>query len=158
MNQLALFPPEDHEGKRIAQTREYWKACWDWTPRVGEPASFSCVCAVDTNGQQHYTSCAKGIIRELGERDCVLEYVETIEGDPCNRHGKLFRISLADLWVDVEHERMKHKAKQVDIKWSEPEAFALVPEQTLDGERIVAENQQREADRKAADAQQPALI
>ena len=44
----------------------------------------------------------------------------------------------------------KHKARQVDINWGEPEAFALKVEATLDGDRIAQENAKREADRKAA--------
>lgn len=53
---------------------------------------------------------------------------------------------------------MKHKATPIEIKWSEPEAFALVPEQTLDGERIERERKQREADRKEAEQRQPQLV
>lgn len=53
---------------------------------------------------------------------------------------------------------MKHKAKQSECNWGEPEAFALVPEKTLDGDRIAAQKQQSEADRKEAETKQPSLI
>jgi hypothetical protein len=49
---------------------------------------------------------------------------------------------------------MKHKAKQLEVQWGMPEAFALAIQVTLDGERIAREQQQQEADRKKAEKQQ----
>jgi hypothetical protein len=46
------------------------------------------------------------------------------------------------------------KARQVEIEWGEPEAFALVIEQAQDGERIAAEQAQREQDRALSEALQ----
>ncbi len=115
MNQATfdLFPnaAAEAQARLIAQNKQHWESCWGWTPRVGEPASFGCVCAVDTTGQQHYVTMASAIIRELSDTECLLEYVETLPGDPCGRHGKLFRLSLADLWVNVNHENQKRKQR-----------------------------------------------
>ena len=53
---------------------------------------------------------------------------------------------------------MKHKAKQVDIKWGEPEAFALIAGTTTDGGRVAKEKCQQEKDRVQADARQTVLL
>jgi hypothetical protein len=52
---------------------------------------------------------------------------------------------------------MKHKAKPIEIQFAEPVAFTLVPEHGTDGERLAREQQQREADRLKAEAQQTNL-
>ncbi len=52
----------------------------------------------------------------------------------------------------------KHKAKQVDINWGEPEAFALKVETGLDGDRIAREKAKSAADRIAAENQQERLL
>jgi hypothetical protein len=41
---------------------------------------------------------------------------------------------------------VKHKSQQLDIQWSEPEAFALMVQTTKAGDRIAAEKAQSEAD------------
>lgn len=53
---------------------------------------------------------------------------------------------------------MKHQAKSIEIQFGEPEAFALAVEQTTDGDRIAKEEQQLEADRKTAEANQLPLV
>lgn len=52
----------------------------------------------------------------------------------------------------------KHNAAAVEIKWDKPEPFALVVQQSTDGERVVREKQQLEADRKANKEKQLSLI
>lgn len=44
-----------------------------------------------------------------------------------------------------------------ELKFGEPFAFRLVPEQGADGERIAAEQQQSAADKAEADKQQTAF-
>ena len=87
--ELDLFPAAyqqaqtaAHLAQAIAQQKHYWEICWGWTPQVGAPASFDCVCATDTTGQSHYVYMASAIIRELTATECLLEYVETLAGDP----------------------------------------------------------------------------
>ena len=53
---------------------------------------------------------------------------------------------------------MKHKAKSLEIRFAEPEAFALVIEKAPDNDRIAKEKQQLEADRKAAELNQLPLV
>jgi hypothetical protein len=53
---------------------------------------------------------------------------------------------------------MKHRIHQHEIQWDEPEAFTLVPQTTLDGDRIAKERAQREADQQAAEKQQSNLF
>lgn len=43
---------------------------------------------------------------------------------------------------------------QPEIRMPEPEAFALIQQQTTDGERIARDRAQREADRKTAESNQ----
>ena len=43
---------------------------------------------------------------------------------------------------------------QLEIEWDEPEPFALVPQQTTDGDRIAAEQLKRESDRAESAKQQ----
>jgi len=52
----------------------------------------------------------------------------------------------------------KTKAKQLEIQWSMPEPFALAIQHTLDGDRVAAEDQQKQADRKEADKKQTELV
>jgi len=52
----------------------------------------------------------------------------------------------------------KHIARSINFDFGPNEPFALVPQTALDGERLTREQQQREADRKAAQQQQPELI
>jgi hypothetical protein len=47
-----------------------------------------------------------------------------------------------------------HKAKQLEVNWGMPEAFALAIQTTIDGDRITREQQQREADHKEAEENQ----
>ena len=53
---------------------------------------------------------------------------------------------------------MKHKAKQVDIHWGEPEAFALIVQTTTDGDRIARQKKQQEKDRQESEEKQVTLI
>lgn len=53
---------------------------------------------------------------------------------------------------------MKHKAKQRECNWGSPEAFTLVPESTLDGERIAKERAQQQQDREQAEQAQADLL
>ncbi len=53
---------------------------------------------------------------------------------------------------------MKHKSKQVEITWGEAEPFALVVETTSDGDSMAARKDQSQADKQAAEQQQPKLI
>jgi hypothetical protein len=48
----------------------------------------------------------------------------------------------------------KSKSKQIDIQWAEPESFALAFQQTTDGERMVREQAQSQADQQHAEQQQ----
>ena len=43
---------------------------------------------------------------------------------------------------------------QIPLTWDQPEPFALVPLTSQDGDRLTAEQQQQEADRKASDEKQ----
>jgi len=52
---------------------------------------------------------------------------------------------------------MKRRIPQLEIKWTNPEPFALVPIATLDGDRIAAGQQQTDADHKQADQLQSKL-
>jgi hypothetical protein len=45
----------------------------------------------------------------------------------------------------------KHHAKQIQITWDAPEAFALVPQQGIDWDRRAREQAQAEAERKESD-------
>jgi hypothetical protein len=45
--------------------------------------------------------------------------------------------------------KTKAKARQLEIIWAMPEAFALAIQVTLDGDRVTREQQQQAADRKA---------
>ena len=47
---------------------------------------------------------------------------------------------------------------QPEIRMPEPEAFALIQQQTTDGERIARDRAQREADRKTAESNQMPLF
>lgn len=47
---------------------------------------------------------------------------------------------------------------QPEIRMPEPEAFALIQQQTTDGERIAREQAQRQADRKTAESNQIPLF
>jgi hypothetical protein len=51
-----------------------------------------------------------------------------------------------------------HKARQVQITWDRPEAFKLIVESMTDGERIQRQQQQFEADRRAAEQRQESLL
>jgi hypothetical protein len=53
---------------------------------------------------------------------------------------------------------MKHNAKPIEIKFAEPEAFALVVERAAEGERIAKETTHQLRDRQAAEKQQIKLI
>jgi hypothetical protein len=52
---------------------------------------------------------------------------------------------------------MKHKAKQIEVRWNKPEAFSLIVDTTMDGDRI-AQKQQQKKDRQEAEEKQVALI
>ena len=47
----------------------------------------------------------------------------------------------------------KHIAKSLNFSWGE-EAFALVPQHGIDGERVTREQQQKESDQREAAKQQ----
>jgi len=47
---------------------------------------------------------------------------------------------------------------QPEIRMPEPENFALIQQQTTDGERIARDRAQREADRKTAESNQMPLF
>lgn len=47
---------------------------------------------------------------------------------------------------------------QPEIRMPEPEEFALIQQQTTDGERVARERTQREADRKTAESNQIPLF
>lgn len=47
---------------------------------------------------------------------------------------------------------------QVEIRFDKPESFQLVIENTTDGERVVREQTQREADQQHSEKQQQRLI
>lgn len=102
----------DAEAARIQRQKESWAMCWRWTPRVGEPASFNCVIAVDTNGKQYYVYMSSVIIRELTDRDCLVQTDWPEDWLP-DRNGKLFRISLADLWPNIKHENLKQRQQKL---------------------------------------------
>lgn len=51
----------------------------------------------------------------------------------------------------------KHIAKQIEVKWEQPEAFALKVEQAQDGERIASENARIIKLKEAAEKQQLTL-
>lgn len=97
---LNLFPNEAAEraAKALAEHKHLWKICWDWTPQVGRPASFSCVCATDGDGCAHYVYMARNTILELTETDCLVEYVSTLTEATGDLHGLRFRLPLTDLW------------------------------------------------------------
>jgi hypothetical protein len=45
----------------------------------------------------------------------------------------------------------KPKPAQLEVRWSEPESFALITQTAVDGERVAREAAQRVADRQASD-------
>lgn len=49
------------------------------------------------------------------------------------------------------------KSQQLDIRWTEPEAFALVVQQTSDGDRIAAERTESVANQQASEKYQMTL-
>ncbi len=49
-------------------------------------------------------------------------------------------------------------APQLEVKWDKPEPFALVVQQTTDGDRVTREQAQREADKQHSEKQQQELI
>lgn len=49
---------------------------------------------------------------------------------------------------------MKRKPSQLEINWGAPEAFALVPGSTTDGDRIAKENDQRMKDQAQSESLQ----
>ena len=53
---------------------------------------------------------------------------------------------------------MKHQAEQFELDWGEPEAFALVQQKALDGDRIAREKQEKEDDLNQAEHKQGPLI
>jgi hypothetical protein len=53
---------------------------------------------------------------------------------------------------------MKHKSRQIDIHWAEPEAFALMVQTSPDGDRIATEQAQSEANKEEAEKQQDKLL
>jgi hypothetical protein len=53
--------------------------------------------------------------------------------------------------------RIKTRQKgpqQFEVRWTEPESFALVIQHTVDGDRVAREAAQRVADREASNQQQ----
>lgn len=52
----------------------------------------------------------------------------------------------------------KHHAQHLEIRFAEPEAFALTVQSATDGDRIAKAKEQSEADRKAAEANQMPLV
>ena len=53
---------------------------------------------------------------------------------------------------------MKHKTKNLEIKFGEPESFTLVVEQAVDGDRIQAATAKQIKDRQEAEKQQIPLL
>jgi len=53
---------------------------------------------------------------------------------------------------------MKKSKPQIEIKWPEPESFALVIQTATDGDRVSREQSQRIADQQHAENQQPQLV
>ena len=49
---------------------------------------------------------------------------------------------------------VKRKPPQLEINWGEAESFALVVQQTIDGDRVAAEKTQQTKDRHEADKHQ----
>ena len=49
---------------------------------------------------------------------------------------------------------MKPKRQQIEIRWDKPEPFALVPQSSLDGDRVATERRQRETDKARSEALQ----
>ena len=52
----------------------------------------------------------------------------------------------------------KLKARQIEVRFDKPEPFKLVVQTTTDGDRVVREKEQLEADRKASEEKQKRLI
>lgn len=53
---------------------------------------------------------------------------------------------------------MKHKSRQNDFDWGEPEGFALVSSTTLDGERIARERNEQEENRRESEKKQMEMV
>ena len=49
---------------------------------------------------------------------------------------------------------MSTKPHQLEIKWAEPESFALITQTAVDGDRVVKEAAQKEADQLSSAKQQ----
>ena len=47
--------------------------------------------------------------------------------------------------------KRKTKPRQLEVQWSEPESFKLTIQQTTDGDKIMAEAEQLEADRHVSE-------
>lgn len=52
----------------------------------------------------------------------------------------------------------KHHAKSLEIRFSEPEAFAFAVQVAVDGDRIAADKAKSETDRKESEKQQLTLV
>lgn len=53
---------------------------------------------------------------------------------------------------------LKPKPSQLEVQWLEPEAFALITQVTVDGERVTREAAQLAADKEASANQQSQLM
>ena len=53
---------------------------------------------------------------------------------------------------------MKHRAPQAEIRWTEPEGFALVPERAVDWAARQAEADKRAKDRDESEKKQKGLF
>lgn len=53
---------------------------------------------------------------------------------------------------------LKPKPSQFEVQWLEPEAFALITQVTVDGERVTREAAQLAADKEASANQQSQLM
>jgi hypothetical protein len=51
-------------------------------------------------------------------------------------------------------KRRQPAPQQFEVRWPEPESFALIIQHTVDGDRVAREAAQRVADREASNQQQ----
>ena len=60
--------------------------------------------------------------------------------------------------INLNPIRIPMKPNQIEVKFDQPEPFALAVQETQDGERIALTKKKREADRAESEKQQTTLV
>ena len=51
-----------------------------------------------------------------------------------------------------------HRSQQIEVSWDAPEAFQLLVQTAVDGDKIAAQQAQSQTDKQHAEKQQPELV